>query len=58
MQNYNEISAINYVMLSEAPLWGKRKSYIYNSTITNTQFFYRSDLEFCLKDKEKIKMSL
>ncbi|CAD7839912.1 MAG: hypothetical protein [Olavius algarvensis spirochete endosymbiont] len=38
-------------MLSEAPLWGERKSYIYNPNTMNTQFFYRSDLEFCLKEK-------
>ncbi|MEN8123317.1 MAG: hypothetical protein ABFS35_23470 [Bacteroidota bacterium] len=56
MQNYNEIATINYVMLSEAPLWGERKNYIYNPTINNTQFFFRSDLEFCLKEKIKTKI--
>ncbi len=56
MQNYNEITTVNYVMLSEAPLWGERKSYIYNPAIKNTQFFYRSDLEFCLKEKIKDKV--
>jgi len=56
MQNYNAITTINYVMLSEAPLWGERKSYIYNPIIKNTQFFYRSDLGFCLKEKIKDKI--
>ncbi|MCP4763469.1 MAG: hypothetical protein GY870_16975, partial [archaeon] len=56
MQNYNEITKINYVMLSEAPLWGERKNYIYNPIIKNTQFFYRSDLEFCLKETIKDKV--
>ncbi|MCM2287013.1 MAG: hypothetical protein NDI81_19720 [Desulfobacula sp.] len=56
IHNYDKISTINYVMLSEAPLWGERKSYIYNPNIKNTQFFYRSDLEFCLKEKIKNKI--
>ena len=49
-QNYNKINIINYVMLSEAPLWGKIKKYIYNPKIINSQFFYRSDLEYCLNE--------
>ncbi len=49
-KNYNEIKLINFVMLSEAPLWGKIKKYVYNPKINNSQFFYRSDLEYCLNE--------
>jgi hypothetical protein len=55
MHNYNEINSANYVMLSEAPLWGESKNYIYNPKVNNTQFFYRSDLEYCVKEKIKDK---
>lgn len=51
ISNYNKIKTINYVMLSEAPLWGESKSYIYNPKTKFTQFFYRSDLEYCVKVK-------
>ena len=30
LKNYNSIDTINYVMISEAPLWGIEKKYIYN----------------------------
>jgi tyrosyl-tRNA synthetase len=39
---------INYVMLSEAPLWGDKRNYIYNPNSNYTQFFYREDLEAVL----------
>jgi hypothetical protein len=55
--NYNQINSINYVMLSEAPLWGINKNYIYNPKVNNTQFFYRSDLEHCVKEKIKDKVA-
>jgi len=56
INNYDKIDSIKLVMLSEAPLWGKIKKYVYNPKINNSQFFYRSDLEFalnkCIKDKQ------
>lgn len=51
LEQFNKIRKIKYVMLSEAPLWGKEKKYIYNVKIPNSQFFYRSDLEFALNEK-------
>ncbi len=42
--NLNQIEKVNFVMIAEAPLWGKVKKYIYNPEINNSQFFYRSDL--------------
>ena len=48
LKNYNSIDTINYVMISEAPLWGIEKKYIYNHKINNSQYFYRSDLEYVL----------
>lgn len=42
--NLNQIKTVNYLMIAEAPLWGKTKKYIYNPDINNSQFFYRSDL--------------
>ena len=48
LKNYNSIDKINYVMISEAPLWGIEKKYIYNHKINNSQYFYRSDLEYVL----------
>ena len=47
-KNYNAIDKINYVMISEAPLWGIEEKYIYNPKIYNSQYFYRSDLEYVL----------
>lgn len=44
LDNLNQIDKVNFVMLAEAPLWGKVKKYIYNPEINNSQFFYRSDL--------------
>ena len=48
LKNYNSIDKINYVMISEAPLWGIEEKYIYNPEIYNSQYFYRSDLEYVL----------
>mgnify|MGYP001767277953 CR=1 FL=1 len=42
--NFNKIREINYIMIAEAPLWGKKKNYIYNPETNNSQFFYRTDL--------------
>ena len=47
-KQYTNVHSINYVMISEAPLWGDKKNYIYNPTSKNTQFFYRRDLEAIL----------
>lgn len=45
LDNFDKISEIKYLLIAEAPLWGKKKKYIYNPETNNTQFFYRSDLE-------------
>lgn len=43
-QNLNRIENVKYLMIAEAPLWGRQKKYIYNPDVNNSQFFYRSDL--------------
>ena len=48
VENFNEIDKVKYLMIAEAPLWGKKKKYIYNPKTLNSQFFYRSDLETIL----------
>ena len=47
-QNLECIKEVKYLMIAEAPLWGKDKSYIYNPETKNTSFFYKSDLEYVL----------
>ncbi|SEK24868.1 hypothetical protein [Parapedobacter koreensis] len=42
--NFQQIDKVNFLMISEAPLWGKKKKYIYNPNTKNSQFFYRNDL--------------
>lgn len=42
--NLQQIEEVKFLMIAEAPLWGKSKKYIYNPEINNSQFFYRSDL--------------
>lgn len=42
--NLDKIEKVKYLMIAEAPLWGQEKKYIYNPSINNSQFFYRSDL--------------
>jgi hypothetical protein len=42
--NYDQIKEIRYIMIAEAPLWGRIKKYIYNPETNNSQFFFRSDL--------------
>ena len=44
-RNLECIKEVKYLMIAEAPLWGKDKSYIYNPETKNTQFFQRKDLE-------------
>ncbi len=50
LENFEKMDKVNYIMLSEAPLWGDDKSYIYNESTPFTQFFYKSDLERALDD--------
>jgi len=44
LNNLDQIDQVNFILIAEAPLWGKKKKYIYNPEINNSQFFYRSDL--------------
>lgn len=46
LEEYHSIERVKYIMLSEAPLWGSKKKYIYNPKTNNSQFFYRSDIEY------------
>lgn len=46
LDEYHSMDRVKYVMLSEAPLWGSKKKYIYNPKTKNSQFFYRSDIEY------------
>jgi len=49
MDNFDQIEKVKYLMLAEAPLWGKEGKYIYNLNYTQpSQFFYPSDLGFVL----------
>ena len=48
LQNLEQIKEVRYLMIAEAPLWGKDKSYIYNPKAKNTSFFYKSYLESVL----------
>ena len=50
-KNYNSIDKIKFVMISEAPLWGEKRKFIYNPEINNSQYFYRSDLEYVLNQR-------
>jgi hypothetical protein len=43
-ENFNRLDQINYIVLSEAPLWGINESYIYNLNSPFTPFFYENDL--------------
>jgi hypothetical protein len=53
--NFDQISEVKYLMIAEAPLWSKLKSYIYNPNTPSTQFFYKSDLEYILNTQIKDK---
>ena len=48
--NLAKIREVKYLMIAEAPLWGKKESYIYNPDTPNTQFFHKTDLECVLKN--------
>jgi hypothetical protein len=49
----NKIKVVNYIMLSEAPLWGKKVGkYIYNTKYNHDSSFFRcSDLSYALNNK-------
>ena len=53
--NFDKIEKVKYLLIAEAPLWGANESYIYNTEIRNSQFFYRSDLEVILNTQIKDK---
>lgn len=53
--NLCKIDKVNYLMIAEAPLWCKSKSYIYNPATPFTQFFQKSDLEYVLGTKIRDK---
>jgi len=61
-KNFERFKKVNLVILGEAPLWGSKKSYIYNPKTPNTQFFHRSDLKpllgFVPSNKEKFLCAL
>lgn len=44
MKNLAKIRKVKYILIAEAPLWGKEKKYIYNPKASNTQFFHLNDL--------------
>ena len=48
--NLAKIREVKFLMIAEAPLWGKNESYIYNPDTPNTQFFHKSDLERVLNN--------
>lgn len=48
LANLDKIKEVKYLMIAEAPLWGKKESYIYNPNTSNTQFFHKGDLESIL----------
>ncbi len=49
--NFDQMKEIKYIMIAEAPLWGREKKYIYNPATNNSQFFFRSDLEYVAGEK-------
>lgn len=54
-ENLDQIEEVKYLMIAEAPLWGKTKNYIYNPKTKFTQFFFKSDLEHLLNATIKDK---
>lgn len=50
-QQLQKIEQVKHVMLSEAPLWGNQKKYLYNPATPFSQYFYKSDLEYVLERK-------
>lgn len=58
LQNLEQIKEVRYLMIAEAPLWGKDKSYIYNPAAKNTSFFHKGHLEYVLKTRIANKQDL
>jgi len=57
--NFDEIEKVKYLMIAEAPLWGKEEKYIYNLNYKKpSQFFYPSDLGFVLNRNIQSKKEL
>jgi len=44
-EQLERIVFVRFVMLAEAPLWGKAQKYFYNEETPQSQFFYYSDLK-------------
>ncbi|HEX3045323.1 MAG TPA: hypothetical protein VHY08_11235 [Bacillota bacterium] len=45
LKQFTQMQRVKYIMLSEAPLFGEKKSYIYNEDAPQTQFFYFTDVQ-------------
>lgn len=44
-KQFDQMQRIKYIMFSEAPLFGEKKSYIYNEDAPQTQFCYFQDVQ-------------
>ena len=51
LHNLNQIKYINYLIIAEAPLWGDENKYFYNPKSQDSQFFYKSDLEYAIEKR-------
>ena len=56
LENLEKITTVNFIMLAEAPLWSKSRSYIYNPDTRHSQFFFHNDLNLAL-GLEEVKKS-
>ena len=57
-KQYNKVKAINYIMISEAPLFGEKQSYFYNENASQSQFFYLSDAKVLTNNQINTKRDL
>ena len=57
-EQYNKVKAINYIMISEAPLFGEKQSYFYNENASQSQFFYLSDAKVLTNNQINTKQDL
>ena len=57
-EQYNKVKAINYIMISEAPLFGEKQSYFYNENASQSQFFYLSDAKVLTNNQINTKRDL
>jgi len=55
MKQYEKIANLKIVMISEAPLFGKEQTYIYNPNTPTTVFFHFKDLEAFFAQKESLE---